>query len=252
MLKLNNVSKKFPNFSLQDISFELPKGYIMGLIGENGAGKTTILNHILGLYQPNSGTITIDGMTYREQEKQIKNRLGYVLTDEIFGGELTLVENANMYGKYYEHYKQPIFHEYCRRFQLEETKKFKHLSKGEKLKFQFAFALSHQPKLLVLDEPTANFDPDFRKEFLQILTEFVSDGEKSVLLATWWICAINWMISLSAAATPFEARWECILRTVLYVIQMVMCIVLIKKEGKTYMEKAVNYELVYVTADTAK
>ena len=184
MLKLNHVSKKFPNFSLQDISFELPKGYIMGLIGENGAGKTTILNHILGLYQPNSGTITIDGMTYREQEKQIKNRLGYVLTDEIFGGELTLVENANMYGKYYENYKQPIFQEYCRRFQLEETKKFKHLSKGEKLKFQFAFALSHQPKLLVLDEPTANFDPDFRKEFLQILTEFVSDGEKSVLLAT--------------------------------------------------------------------
>ena len=89
-----------------------------------------------------------------------------------------------MYGKYYEKYETDIFLQYCKRLQLEEAKKYKQLSKGEKLKFQFAFALAHQPKLLILDEPTANFDPEFRKEFLSILTEFVSDGEKSVLLAT--------------------------------------------------------------------
>ncbi len=184
MLKLEYVSKHLPGFVLHDVSFHLPKGYIMGLIGENGAGKTTLLNSILGLYQPDAGTIEINGMTYTEKEKQIKNLLGYVLTDEIFCGELTLIQNANMYGKYYKYYEQAVFLEYCERFFLNKNQKFKELSKGEKLKFQFAFALSHQSELLILDEPTANFDPDFRKEFLQILSDFVSDGEKSVLLAT--------------------------------------------------------------------
>ena len=184
MLKIQNISKKLDGFQLYDINFELPKGYIMGLIGENGAGKNTLLNLILGLYKPTKGTITIDGMEYENHEKEIKNLLGYVLVDEIFPGEMTLLENAKMYGKYYENYETTIFLQYCQRLQLVETKKYKQLSKGEKLKFQFAFALSHQPKLLILDEPTANFDPDFRKEFLSILAEFVSDGEKSVLLAT--------------------------------------------------------------------
>ena len=184
MLKVQDISKKLEGFQLYDINFELPKGYIMGLIGENGAGKTTLLNLILGLYKPTKGTITINGMEYENHEKEIKNLLGYVLVDDIFPGEMTLLENAKMYGKYYEKYETDIFLQYCKRLQLEEAKKYKQLSKGEKLKFQFAFALSHQPKLLILDEPTANFDPEFRKEFLSILAEFVSDGEKSVLHAT--------------------------------------------------------------------
>lgn len=184
MLKLDHISKNLPGFKLHDVSFHLPKGYIMGLVGENGAGKTTLLNSILGLYQPDAGTIEINGMHYKEQEKNIKNLIGYVLTDEVFYGELTLIQNADMYGKYYDNYKQAVFLEYCECFLLKKKQKFKELSKGEKLKFQFAFALSHQPKLLILDEPTANFDPDFRKEFLKILSDFVADGEKSVLLAT--------------------------------------------------------------------
>lgn len=184
MLKLDHASKVLSVFQLHDVSFHLPKGYIMGLVGENGAGKTTLLNNILGLYQLDAGTIEINGMHYKEQEKEIKNLLGYVLTDEVFCGELTLIQNADMYGKYYDNYEQKIFLEYCERFHLKKKQKFKELSKGEKLKFQFAFALSHQPKLLILDEPTANFDPDFRKEFLKILSDFVADSEKSVLLAT--------------------------------------------------------------------
>ena len=184
MLKVQNILKKLDGFQLYDINFELPKGYIMGMVGENGAGKTTLLNLILGLYKPNQGTIMIDGMEYENHEKEIKNLLGYVLVDDIFPGEVGLLENAQMYGKYYKNYDTQIFLQYCERLQLVETKKYKQLSKGEKLKFQFAFALAHQPKLLILDEPTANFDPEFRKEFLSILSEFVSDGEKSVLLAT--------------------------------------------------------------------
>ena len=132
MLKIQNISKKLDGFQLYDINFELPKGYIMGLFGENGAGKTTLLNLILGLYTPTKGTITIDGMEYENHEKEIKNLLGYVLVDEIFPGEMTLLENAKMYGKYYENYETTIFLQYCQRLQLVETKKYKQLSKGEK------------------------------------------------------------------------------------------------------------------------
>ncbi|MBQ2800529.1 MAG: ABC transporter ATP-binding protein [Lachnospiraceae bacterium] len=184
MLEIQGLEKKLEGFTLQDVNIELPKGYIMGLIGENGAGKTTLLNLILGLYKPTKGQIIIDGMTYENQEKEIRNLLGYVLVDDVFSGEMKLIEQADMYGKYYDNYDRTLFLEYCKRFELEEKKKYKKLSKGEKLKFQFAFALAHKPKLLILDEPTANFDPEFREEFLKIITEFVANGENSVLLAT--------------------------------------------------------------------
>lgn len=184
MLEIQGLEKVLEGFILRDVNVKLPKGYIMGLIGENGAGKTTLLNLILGLYKPTKGQIFIDGMTYENQEKEIRNLLGYVLVDDVFSGEMKLIEQADMYGKYYENYDRALFLDYCKRFELEEKKKYKKLSKGEKLKFQFAFALAHKPKLLILDEPTANFDPEFREEFLKIITEFVADGEKSVLLAT--------------------------------------------------------------------
>lgn len=184
MLKIEGLSKRMEGFTLDNIRFHLPKGYIMGLIGENGAGKTTLINCILNLYQWNTGSIIIDGMEYKEQEKNIKNKIGYVLAEEIFKGEITVSEVGDLYGKYYEKYNRNIFLDYCRRFQLEEKKKCKTLSTGEGRKLQFAFALAHEPKLLILDEPTGNFDPEFRKEFFTILAEFISDGEKSVLLAT--------------------------------------------------------------------
>lgn len=184
MLKVQNLSKSMVGFQLKDISFQLPKGYIMGLIGENGAGKTTLINCILGLYKTTNGEVEIDGLTYKEQEKQIKNEIGFVLNEDFFNDEITILKNAQINGKYYTQYVDDLFIDYCHRFGLQKEQKYKQLSKGEKLKFQFAFALAHKPKLLILDEPTGNFDPEFRKEFFKILTEFVADGEKSVLLAT--------------------------------------------------------------------
>lgn len=184
MLEIQGLEKKLQGFTLQDVNIKLPKGYIMGLIGENGAGKTTLLNLILGLYKPTEGQIIINGMIYGTQEKEIRNQLGYVLADDVFAGEMKLINQADMYGKYYDSYDRELFLEYSQRFKLDEKKKYKKLSKGEKLKFQFAFALAHKPRLLILDEPTANFDPEFREEFLKIITDFVSSGDNSVLLAT--------------------------------------------------------------------
>ena len=186
MIKVENVTKKLEEygFSLTDINFEIPKGYICGLIGENGAGKTTLINMLLGLFHPDNGEIYINGSNVVLEEIKAKDQIGYVLSEELFDPYLTLIENANTYGKYYSKYDADLFIEYCQRFELNHKSKLKTLSKGQKLKFQYAFALAHKPLLLVLDEPTANFDPKFRKEFFSILTDFISDGEHSVILAT--------------------------------------------------------------------
>lgn len=184
MIQIEHVTKNFGNFKLSDINLSLPAGYICGLIGENGAGKTSLIHLLLGLYRPDDGQIFINGNDINRDEVVAKNEIGYVLSEELFDGELTLLQNASLYGKYYKNYDRDTFLSYCKRFELDEKKKLKQQSKGQKLKFQFAFALSHAPKVLILDEPTANFDPTFRSDFIKILTEFIQDGTKSVLLAT--------------------------------------------------------------------
>lgn len=185
MVRFENVDKKLGDFNLQNITFELQPGYLMGLIGENGAGKTSILNLILGLYQPDAGNVEIFGCKYYGEESRIRNQIGYVLTDDgLFLANLRLDDNANLFGKYYKCYDKKKLYTYCDAFELNVKKKWRELSKGERLKFQFAFALSHRARLLVLDEPTANFDPEFRKQFLHLVTSFMKDGECSVILAT--------------------------------------------------------------------
>lgn len=184
ILELENVSKRIGIFDLDNISFGLPEGFVMGLVGPNGAGKTSLLNIILGLYKPQVGAVRVAGMNYQENEREIKELLGAVLVDELFEGEFSLKENGNFYGKYYKNYEETLLLQYIERFKLDAKKKYKALSKGEKLKFSFAFALSHQPRLLILDEPTANFDPSFRKEFFEVIKEFIADGTRSVILAT--------------------------------------------------------------------
>ena len=184
ILQLNDISKHLGTFHLEHISLELPEGYIMGLIGPNGAGKTTLLHLILGLYAPDEGEVWIDGKNYRENEREIRELLGTVLLDELFDGTMTLEENGDFYGKYYKQFAPQTLEQYLDRFSLEKKRKYRTLSKGEKLKFQFAFALSHDARLLVLDEPTGNFDPEFRREFFGVLKEFIADGTRSVILST--------------------------------------------------------------------
>jgi len=184
MVKVENVGKILGTFHLQNMRIELPAGYIMGLIGPNGSGKTTLLHLLMGLYKPSEGTVTLFGKQYESDEHEIREDLGVVLQERLFEDYRTLEENADYYGKYYAKYDGETFRDYLIRFELDPTRKYKGLSKGEELKFQFAFALAHKPKLLLLDEPTGNFDPEFREEFLKELKAFIADGEHSIILAT--------------------------------------------------------------------
>lgn len=184
LVELQNVSKRLGRFYLEDISMQLPEGYIMGLIGPNGAGKTSLLHVILGLYQPNAGTVAIDGMRYSDDEKSIREETGVVLLEDLFDGGLSLSANGARYGSFFQHYSGVTLEKYLERFGLNSKNKYRTLSRGEKLKFQFAFALAHDAKLLVLDEPTGNFDREFRREFFCVLKEFIADGTRSVILST--------------------------------------------------------------------
>lgn len=184
LVSFDNVSKRLGTFQLEHISMGLPSGYILGLIGPNGAGKTTMLHLVLGLYTPDEGEIRINNQQYETQEKVIREELGVVFVEDLFDMTMTLIENGEAYGRFYKNYDKQLFEQYLERFRLEPARRFGRLSKGEKLKFQFAFALSHDAKLLVLDEPTGNFDPEFRNEFFEILKTFIADGTRSVILAT--------------------------------------------------------------------
>ncbi len=184
VIEVKQLSKKLGSFTLGEMDFEIPMGYIVGLIGENGAGKTTLLHLLLGLYHPDGGQISIFGQNYSRQETDIRQQIGYVLQERLFADHETLISNADMYGAYYENYDRELFLAHLTQFGLNPAKKYKKLSKGEELKFQFAFAMSHKPRLLILDEATGNFDPKFRETFLTGLKEFIKDGERSVILAT--------------------------------------------------------------------
>ncbi|MDF2908961.1 MAG: transporter related, partial [Herbinix sp.] len=163
---------------------KLEPGYIMGLIGPNGAGKTTFIHTLLGLYKPTQGSIKVFGYDLLEQEREAKAQISFALDENPFAEQLSARDNGKMYGRYYPNWDQKSFDKYCRQFEFNPKKPLKKLSKGNQMKFQLAFALSHNAKLLVLDEPTSGLDPVFRREFKEIMCDIISEGERSILFST--------------------------------------------------------------------
>lgn len=184
LVSIQGLKKRLGRFCLKDISMELPSGYIMGLIGQNGAGKTSLLRLILGLHEPDEGSVRVNGMAYRDREREIRELTGAVLLEDLFEEGLSLRENGAVFGRFFRDYRPDQFAAYLERFALDGRKRYRALSRGERLKLQLAFALSHNARLLVLDEPTGNFDRQFRREFFCVLKEFIADGTRSVILAT--------------------------------------------------------------------
>lgn len=184
ILEVDNICKKLDKFSLENIDFKLEPGYIMGLIGRNGSGKTTLINTILGLYQKTTGNVRICGHDLSLDESRAKGEIGFVLDENPFLEDLSSLDNAKIYSPYYKNFDIDIFLKYCSRFDVDPKKKLKKLSKGTIIKFQLAFALSHDAKLFVMDEPASGLDPVFRRELMEIMYDAILNGDKSILFST--------------------------------------------------------------------
>lgn len=184
ILEVRGLNKHYDRFSLKDVSFCLPEGCITGFIGVNGAGKTTTLRTILGLTGKESGKISIFGMEMDQNERKIKDRIGIVFDDGCFYDELTLAEMKSVIAPAYTTWCEQDFKDYIDRFSLDTKQKICTLSKGMRMKYSLALALSHKAELLLMDEPTSGLDPLVRSQFLEILKEYMDKGGKAVLLST--------------------------------------------------------------------
>ena len=184
ILNVKNLNKSYDKFSLNDVTFSLPEGCITGFIGTNGAGKTTTLRTILGLTKRNSGNIQIFGLDLEKNEKQIKNRIGVVLDGGCFYDELSLAEMKGIISSAYTTWSEQDFKRYMDMFSLDMKQKINTLSKGMKMKYALALALSHNAELLIMDEPTSGLDPLIRSRILNVLTDYMENGGKGVLFST--------------------------------------------------------------------
>ncbi len=184
VLDIRNLRKEFKGFSLQDISFSLPRGYIMGFIGPNGAGKTTTLKLIMNMLQKDGGEITVFGLDHVKSEREVKQRIGFVHDQSVFYERLSIQQMTGLLRPFYQRWDEGKYQQYIRQFGLDQGKKIKDLSKGMKTKYSLALALSHGAELLIMDEPTSGLDPVFRRELLDILYEVIQREENSILFSS--------------------------------------------------------------------
>ena len=181
-LELRGLSKRYDGFSLTDVNLTLPSGCIMGLIGENGAGKTTLMRLALGLETRDSGEVEVLGS--RALTPDIKEHLGVVLDESGFPEGLTLRDVGAVLKRCYRTWDAKAFERYARRFSLPQGQAIKTFSRGTKMKLAIAVALSHAPRLLVLDEATSGLDPIVRDEVLEIFNEFTREEDHSILISS--------------------------------------------------------------------
>ena len=184
VLEINNITKDYKKFKIDNISFNLPKGYIMGFIGANGAGKTTTIKLILNMIKRDSGEIKVFGLDNIREEERIKEQIGVVFDECYYLEDWTLNDVEKAVSMFYKNWNSSIYEKYLKEFNLARDKKVKDLSRGMKMKLMIAVAFSHEAKLLILDEPTSGLDPVARDEFLDILRDYIEDEEKSVIFSS--------------------------------------------------------------------
>ena len=183
-VEMNSVGKTYSQFALRDVNLHIEKGYITGIIGRNGAGKTTLIKSILGMVQPDTGTVTIFGKSMDTDEIELKNRMGIILGGGYFYEGITLEATKNMLRRFYRKWDENAYQSFMQKFGLSGKSRVKELSAGMREKFNIAIALSHHAELLVMDEPASGLDPVAREELMDILSAYMQDGEKTVLLST--------------------------------------------------------------------
>lgn len=184
ILEVKNLNKKFSGFSMDNVSFELPAGFIMGFIGPNGAGKTTTIKLILNMLANNGGTIRVFGKDNISAEQEIKERIGVVMDKPFYVEDWTLSAVGKSLSPFYQSWDSNKYSAMLSKFVLDPKKKVKELSRGMKMKLMIAAALSHSADLLILDEPTSGLDAVTRNELMDILREFITDENKAILFST--------------------------------------------------------------------
>lgn len=184
ILSVNNLCKKYDKFSLRDVGFQIPKGYIMGFVGRNGAGKSTTIKCIMDLIAFDSGTIEIFGLDSRSCSNEIKRRVGYVGEEQYFYENMSTAWTLDFFGGFYTNWDRGYSSSLLKRFDIDPAKKVSELSKGMKMKLALTLALGHRPELLILDEPTSGLDPVIRNELLELFMEIVQDENCSVFFSS--------------------------------------------------------------------
>lgn len=190
-LEIRNLNKKYEDFYLDDINLSLPKGSIMGFVGENGAGKSTTIKLILNLIFRDHGKITIFGRDNIEDEKEIKEEIGVVLDESSFPDSMIATDVNLVMKSIYQNWDENLFLNYLGKFNLPKNKEIKNYSRGMKMKLSIAVALSHKAKLLILDEATNGLDPVVRDEILDIFLEFIQNEEHSIFVSSHIISDIE-------------------------------------------------------------
>ncbi len=181
---LKNVSKEYRDFKLNDISFNVPKGSVVGLIGENGVGKTTTIKAILNIIS-SQGTIIVLGKDNKKYEQEIKQEIGVVLDDSFLSDYIDVKKIDSIMKDFYKNWDSKKYFNYIEKFKLPKDKMINDFSTGMKMKLKIITAISHDPKILILDEPTSGLDPVVRNEILDIFREFIAeDEERSILMST--------------------------------------------------------------------
>ncbi|MDF2503370.1 MULTISPECIES: ABC transporter ATP-binding protein [Clostridium] len=184
ILEIKDLTKIYKGFKLDKINFKLSKGYIMGLIGPNGAGKSTTIKLIMNLIRKNSGDIKVFGLDNIEYERAVKQRIGFVYDENCFYEDLTVMDMKRVVAPFYKDWDNTAFNKYISEFELPKNKKIKYLSKGMRMKYSLAIALSHNAEFIIMDEPTSGLDPVFRSEMLDILYSVIQDESKGILFST--------------------------------------------------------------------
>lgn len=184
VIELNNVTKKFKNFSINQLDLDIKQGFITGFIGANGAGKSTVIKMIMNLLKPDAGEVRIFNQNYQNNEKVIKERIGFVFDGNVFFEGLNMKDIKRLVAPAYKHWNESLFRYYMEKFELPFNKPMKRFSKGMQMKASLAIALSHDAELIIMDEPTAGLDPIFRRELLTLLQEIMMDGQRTIFFST--------------------------------------------------------------------
>lgn len=183
-IELKDVTKRYEGFTLDKVSFNVPKGSIMGFIGQNGAGKTTTIRSLLNITSIDEGEIKLLGLDHIKDEFDIKNRLAVVFDEIPFHDVFNAADMARIFEGLYPQWDNSVYSQYLERFSLPSKKKISEYSKGMKMKLQIACSLSHNAELLVMDEATTGLDPVVRDEILHIFMEYLQNGERSILMSS--------------------------------------------------------------------